>query len=803
MNFLDPLNAADALTDSDGDGLSNIQEYQLGTSAIVLDSDADGINDGDEVNQGLNPTDKDTDDDGLVDGSEPILGLDPLQRDTDSNDVLDGFEYGNIIRVNPQQGYSIPGSNRSTGAALSADGRYVAFVSESTNLVSNDTNGVVDVFWSDTLTGEVRRISVSSTGEEGNDWSGLIVNGYGFDISDNGRYVVFHSNASNLVTNDTNNSPDIFLYDTQTSTTNMLSVNSIGIQANSGSWFPSISGDGRYVVFDSGAQNLLEGADGNESYDNDVFVHDRQTGTTTLVSKNSAGIQGNHRSNNAVLSGNGRFIAFNSEADNLVTGDTNGAASQVFGKDVFVHDLQTGVTQRISISTDGVQGDNYSEAASISADGRYIAFHSTATTLDANVPASYNVFVHDRTLAKTERIAIDEFEGATFNFQMFPSISMSGRYIALKASYVTGGIGGAVFVYDRLTAVTRLASQNNDGLSVQRDIGNDLALSADGKYVVFSTPGSNMVPDKLDATEEVFMAKTGFTAELLTVPTAVITSVDAAYINTPVLFDASLSVDPNGDPLSYNWDFGDGTFGTGVNVSHIYTTSGTHTVRLDVLDGNSPPSSETKVINILIDSDADGIDDSADNCPVGETGWTSNSTTDFDSDGCRDATEDLDDDNDGLFDTFELTNGLNPLDATGINGALGDADGDGFNNFEEQTAGSDASAATGATSNAGIFNFSSATLSVNEDAGVASMGVTRTGGSFGAVSVYCFSTDIASQAIAGTDYTAVGITLEWTDGDTATKTCNVPITNDTDVETDETFQLDLSNPTDGAKLGAP
>ena len=597
-NQLNPLDAADALLDKDGDGLNNFTEYDLGTSANTLDSDGDGINDGDEVNQGLNPADKDTDNDGLADGKEIALGLNPLQRDSDNNGIIDGFEHGNIIRVNPQQSYSVSGNGKSFGASLSADGRYMVFVSESSSLVSNDTNGVMDAFWSDTLTGEVRRVSVSSGGEEGNDWSGRIVNGFGLDISDDGRFVVFHSSASNLVTNDTNNTTDIFVRDTQTSTTTRVSVTSTGIEANSGSWFPSISADGRYVAFDSNAVNLLPGLDGNAITDNDVFVHDRQTGITSLVSKSSEGTQGNHRSTNAVISGNGRFVAFTSESDNLVANDTNGLTNQYSGRDVFVHDLHTGVTQRVSISTEGVEGNNYSEAASISGDGRYIAFHSLATTLDFNVPVSYNVFVHDRIMKQTNRIAIDDFEGGSYKFRNFPSISQSGRYVALRATHTVYGYN-AVFVYDRLTGQTHLASRDNKGTAIQHSVGNDLAIADNGQFVAFSTTQWQLVPDKIDGIEEVFLAKTGFSAELATTPTAVITSVDTDYIFTPIVFDASLSVDPNGELLDYQWDFGDGTFGSGVNVSHVYPVSGNYTVTLSVFDGSNPPTIASKVMTIL------------------------------------------------------------------------------------------------------------------------------------------------------------------------------------------------------------
>ena len=141
----------------------------------------------------------------------------------------------------------------------------------------------------------------------------------------------------------------------------------------------------------------------------------------------------------------------------------------------------------------------------------------------------------------------------------------------------------------------------------------------------------------------------------------------------------------------------------------------------------------------------------------------------------------VDTDGDGLSDAFEIANGLDPLDAAGVNGALGDADGDGFTNLEEQTFGSDASAATGAGSNSGFISFSNTTYSVDEDAGTLSVSVTRSG-SVGAVSVLCFSTDIASQAMAGIDYTAISATLNWADGDASSKTCSISITSDSEAE---------------------
>jgi hypothetical protein len=202
--------------------------------------------------------------------------------------------------------------------------------------------------------------------------------------------VAFTSTALNLVPGDTNFAWDVFVHDLQTGATTRVSVDSSGAEGDGLSMIPSISSDGRYVAFTSLATNLVPG-DTNAAYD--VFVHDRQTGATTRVSVDSAGVQGDGDSGWAdlSLSADGRFVAFESLAANLVPGDTNGV------KDVFLHDLQTGATTRLSVDSNAGQGDAESRACSISASGRYVAFQSEATNLvpgDAN--ALRDVFLRDR-----------------------------------------------------------------------------------------------------------------------------------------------------------------------------------------------------------------------------------------------------------------------------------------------------------------------------------------------------------------------------------------------------------------------
>jgi hypothetical protein len=327
----------------------------------------------------------------------------------------------------------------SLGLSISADGRYIAFESYATNLVAGDTNGVVDVFVRDRLNGTTERVSVDSTGMQGNDDSALA------SISADGRYVAFASFATNLVPGDTNNASDVFVHDRQTGATERVSVDSSGVQGNDLSSRPSISADGRYVAFHSLASNLVAG-DTNGNYD--IFVRDRQSGTTERISVDSAGVQGNFDSEFASISADGRCVAFASNANNLVVGDTN------FSEDVFVHDRQIGTTERVSVGAGGLQANNPSVYPSISADARYVAFFSYATNLvpgDMNVHA--DVFVHDRQSGTTDRVSISSAGVEGNNDSQFAWISADGRLVAFvsrASDLVLDDTNGAldVFVHD-------------------------------------------------------------------------------------------------------------------------------------------------------------------------------------------------------------------------------------------------------------------------------------------------------------------------------------------------------------------
>jgi PKD repeat protein len=332
------------------------------------------------------------------------------------------------------------GNDWSQGPSISADGRYVAFHSDASNLVSGDTNFAGDVFVHDRQTGQTTRVSVASDGSQGNGASGYN------SISADGRYVAFFSYASNLVSGDSSGEGDVFVHDRQTGQTVRVSVASDGSQGNDRSWYPSISADGRYVAFCSSASNLVSG---DTNYRDDVFVHDRQTGQTTRVSVASDGTQGNDASRYSSISADGRYVAFDSWASNLVSGDTNGE------DDVFVHDRQTGQTARVSVASDGSQGNDDSWDPSISADGRYVAFYSSASNMvSGDTNGVDDVFVHNRQTGQTTRVSVASDGSQGNDDARRASISADGRYVAFEShasNMVSGDTNGEidVFVHDR------------------------------------------------------------------------------------------------------------------------------------------------------------------------------------------------------------------------------------------------------------------------------------------------------------------------------------------------------------------
>jgi uncharacterized repeat protein (TIGR01451 family) len=377
------------------------------------------------------------------------------------------------------------GNQQSERSAVSGDGRFVVFVSLADNLVPGDTNNEADIFVHDRLTGTTERVSVSSREEQANGDSSFL----GFfqtpAISADGRFVAFASFATNLVARDTNNAEDIFVRDRLNGTTERASVTGNGGQANADSSFASISADGRIVAFGSFADNLVAG---DTNFTSDVFVRDRQAGTTERVSVSSAGVEGSSASDRNAISADGRFVAFESASSNLVSGDTEDSAV-----DIYLRDRLTGTTEGVSLVPAGPSGIVlHSLSPAISADGRFVAFDSTETNL---VPADTNsrrdIFVRDRQTGTLERVSLTDADGESNEDGFTPGISADGRFIvfgSLASNLVSGDTNQAsdIFVRDRVAGTSVRDSVSTAG--VEGDLFADSftpSISADGQVVAF------------------------------------------------------------------------------------------------------------------------------------------------------------------------------------------------------------------------------------------------------------------------------------------------------------------------------
>ena len=427
---------------------------------------------------------------------------------------------------------SASGNGYSDNPSTSSDGRYTVFASDASNLVSGDTNGTRDIFLFDNQTNTTRRLNLSRQGEQTNGPSNRPV------ISADGRYVAFESTATNLILGDTNGFSDIFVVDVITGAIDMLSLDASGTRANNSNFRPSISSTGRYVSFESSATNLV--SSGTSVGVSHIYVRDRDvsgSGTfdttgnisTVLVSQSSGGTAANGNNLQSVLSADGRYIAFASDATNLVSSDTNAL------RDIFLHDRTGGTTTRVSVATGGTQatgGD--SRTPSLSSDGRYIAFASSATNLaSGDTNGVSDIFVHDRTTTTTQRISVstsgtEAVDPSATGFKLGsinPSISSTGRYVAFAslANNLTAGDSAGqkqnldandaldVFVRDRdvsasgtydtsgnvattMVSVNKFGLQTLSILNTQSTASSDIfpSISADGRWVAFPSDAENV-----------------------------------------------------------------------------------------------------------------------------------------------------------------------------------------------------------------------------------------------------------------------------------------------------------------------
>jgi len=376
--------------------------------------------------------------------------------------------------------------------AISADGRYVAFETFSTTLVAGDTNFASDIFVRDRQTGQTTRVSVATDGTQGNSSS------YAPDLSDDGRYVLFTSTASNLVANDFNNANDVFLHDRLNGKTARVSLGSTGAELNGPSKSARLSADGRYVVFVTDAPFVVPGVAGGPH----VYRRDLATSVTTLVSSSASGAPGDGASDHPAISDDGQAVAFESASTNLVAGDTNGQT------DVFVRDLASSQTVRVSVTTSGDQAFSYSQTPSISADGRRVAFAGRAQLVPFDLNGLDDVYLHDRDTGETELVTVDVSGGTGDSFSFEPSISADGVRVAFHSRAPDLVSGDGNFLYDVFVRDTALGQTTRASVDSAGAAGDDdslhAALSADGGAVAFVSEAANLVLGDGNARDDVF-----------------------------------------------------------------------------------------------------------------------------------------------------------------------------------------------------------------------------------------------------------------------------------------------------------
>ncbi|HEV3467696.1 MAG TPA: Calx-beta domain-containing protein [Pyrinomonadaceae bacterium] len=839
---------------------------------------------------------------------------------------------GGVSLVSVNSGGTAAGNAESRLTAVSADGRFVVFTSSSTDLVDlPDNNGGPDVFVRDRLTGRTQLVSASrNSNATGNAPSGLVTEfGSSVDISADGRYIVFQSEASDLVFNDTNGAVDVFIYDREVGVNSLVSArnNEHIAGGNAASFRPQISADGQVVVFLSLASNLATATDTNGRVD--IYARRPGARTTELVNARAAdGAAPDELSSLGTLasvSDDGRFVVFQSEAPDLVPNDTNGGGA--FGTDVFVRDLVNGTTALVSVNAAGTGSgnlDSFAAGERISGNGRFVVFASQATDLvvgvtDNNIGS--DIFIRDLVAGTTALVSVNRSGSATgLNLSQFPSVSADGRFVAFKSRAsdlvsrdTNNGLEGGggiedIFVRDTQAGVTELVSinaagtdsgnssstgvpeisadgrfvvftsgatnltavtdQNNSADLFRRDlqadttilitlhrsgtraeggvpIGPSLSLSADGRVVAFESLSANLVstPDTNGALD-VFVR-----APLL--PTISVNDVSVVEGNSgsrPANFTVTLAggspsgvvtaravflsgsarqgVDFDAAPVSLTFAPGERTKTVAASVLGDRFAEGTETFRLELRDVVGATVGDGVGIGTILD------DDTAPSLTVGDVTVTegdsgtkevaftvrlsrvSNASVSFEfafSGGTAVENEDFLDAGGGALiaagltstrltvnvrgDTIDESNETFFLDISSPTGATV-ADGRGVGTILDDDDGG-----VGAPT----AQFTAHVRSVNEGAGIVAVTVTRSGDLSAAAAVDFATSSSPSDghhASDRADYNAALGRLNFAAGESS-KTINVFITDDVFVEGDESFSVRLSNPTNNLALGEP
>lgn len=379
------------------------------------------------------------------------------------------------------------GANDDSGvAAINRNGRSAVFESSASNLVDGDGNDAQDVFHRDLRKGITTRVSVADDGTEANGTSGWP------SVSASGRLVLFESDADNLVEGDGNGTWDVFLRDLRRGTTTRVSVAEDGAEASGASNIDgaALSASGRYAVFTSTATDLVPGGTTGARH---VYLVDLRRGTLVLVTRNTAGAPSDGSARDASISASGRFVAYSSNAGDLVPGDGNG------GYDVFVFDRKTGSTVLASADLDGGEANGNSRHPVLSKSGRIVAFTSNASDLvpgDGN--AADDVFVRDLRAGATVRVSVDAEGNEADGDSHRPSLSWNGKQVAFvsQADGLVPEDGNGeddVLVRDLKAGTLRLLSSNARGDPADGESNSfPGSLSGNGKWLVLTSAATNL-----------------------------------------------------------------------------------------------------------------------------------------------------------------------------------------------------------------------------------------------------------------------------------------------------------------------
>jgi Tol biopolymer transport system component len=402
--------------------------------------------------------------------------------------------------------------------SISADARFVVFLSEASNLVAGDTNRAQDIFVRDLHTGKTERVNVSSEGREAN----AGVPSVAPHMSPDGRFVCFQSSSSNLVPGDTNGKEDVFLRDREKRTTERVNISSAGAQGDEWSGAGRVTPDGRFVVFDSQARNLVRGGarpvtvpalwkktealrrDYISAQSRDVYVRDRQKGTTERVSVNSAGRTADRPCNVGAISPDGRFVAFQSDATNLAPGPN------LADREIFLRDRLKHTTERISGGIGSVpESRAFCMNPHLSADGRFVYFERFRNVFRGDpLRQRSELFVRDREKGTTERVPLIATAGEPEPW-LRCRLSPDGRFAVLDRVIENPMPGpykflGQIVFVDRKTQKTELMRVSSTGRPANGSCFTG-SVSADGRFVCFGASASNLVPDDTNGCKDVFV----------------------------------------------------------------------------------------------------------------------------------------------------------------------------------------------------------------------------------------------------------------------------------------------------------